>query len=97
MILVCLSIIVLSSSGLSPKTFCELEGTGDRVVKNAIMFARLTGESDGEDTGLNAELEETAAVRARRREGTFRALISSGRASGYAANFWPRMVVWEHW
>jgi len=71
MILVCLSVIILSSSSLPPKTFCELEGTGDRVVKNAIVFARLTGESDGEHTGLNAELEDTTAVRARGREGTF--------------------------
>ena len=94
MILVRLSVIVLSSSCLSPKTFCELEGVCDRVVKNAIVFARLTGESDGEDTGLNAKLEDATAVRARWREGTFRALISSGRASGDTAKFWPGVVVW---
>ena len=96
-ILVRLSIVVLSSSSLSPKTFCELEGTGDRVIEDAIVFARLTGESDSEHTGLNAELEDTAAVRARGREGAFRALISSGRASGDAAKFWPGVVVWKHW
>jgi len=97
MILVCLSIVVLASSRLSPKTFCELEGTGDRVVKNAIVFARLTGEGDGEHAGLNAQLEDTTAVRARGRKGAFRALISSSRASGDAAEFWPGVVVWEHW
>ena len=71
MILVRLSIIVLASSGLSPKTFCELEGTGDRVVEDAIVFARLAGERDGEHAGLNAQLEDTTAVRARGREGAF--------------------------
>lgn len=71
MILVGLSIVVLSSSSLPPKAFCEFEGTGDRVVENAIVFARLTGESDGEHAGLNAELEETTAIRGRRGEGAF--------------------------
>ena len=94
MILVRLSVIVLSSSRLSPKAFCEFEGTGDGVVEDAIVLARLTGESDGEDTGLNAKLEDATAVRSRGREGTFRALISSGRASGDAAKFWPGVVVW---
>ena len=42
-ILVSLSVVVLSSSGLSPKAFCEFERTGDGVVKNAIVFARLAG------------------------------------------------------
>ena len=42
-ILVSLGIVVLSSSGLPPKAFCELERTGDGVVKNAIVFARLAG------------------------------------------------------
>ena len=65
MILVRLSIVVLSSSRLPPKAFCELEGTGDRVVEGAIVFASLTGEGDGEDAGLDAELEDAAAVRAR--------------------------------
>ena len=71
MILVRLSIVVLSSSSLPPKTFCEFEGTGDRVVENAIVFARLTGESDGEHAGLDTELEDAAAIGARRREGAF--------------------------
>lgn len=71
MILVRLSIIVLASSGLSPKTFCELEGTGDRVVEDAIVFARLAGERDGEHAGLNAQLEDATTVRARGREGAF--------------------------
>ena len=97
MILVRLSIVVLASSRLPPKTFCELEGTGDRVVKNAIVFARLAGESDGEHAGLNAQLEDATTVRARGREGAFRALISSSRASGDRAEFWPGVVVWEHW
>jgi len=96
MILVRLGIVVLSSSRLPPKTFCELEGTGDGIVKNAIVFARLTGEGDGEHTGLDAELEDTTAVRARGGKGAFRALISPGRASGDTADFWPGMVVWKH-
>ena len=70
-ILVGHGIVVLTSPSLPPKTFCELEGTGDRVVKNAIVFARLTGESDGEHAGLNAQLEDTTAIRARGREGAF--------------------------
>ena len=96
MILVCLSIVVLASSRLPPKTFCELEGTGDRVVKNAIVFAGLAGESDGEHAGLNAQLEDATAVRAWGREGAFRALIPSSRASGDTAELWPGVVVWEH-
>ena len=70
-ILVRLSIVVLSSSGLPPKTFCEFEGTGDRVVQDAIMFARLTGESDGEHAGLDTKLEGATAVLARGGEGAF--------------------------
>jgi len=61
-VLVCLSVMILSSSGLAPRTVCELEGIGDHPVKNAIVFARLMGESDGECTELNAELEDTTAV-----------------------------------
>jgi len=70
-ILVGLSIIVLSSSSLPPKTFCELEGTGDGVVENTIVVARLTGESDGEHTGLNTKLEDATTVRARWGKGAF--------------------------
>ena len=41
--LVSLSVVVLSSSGLPPKAFCDFERTGDGVIKKAIVFARLAG------------------------------------------------------
>ena len=70
-ILVRLGIVVLASPGLPPKTLCELEGTGDGVVESAIVFARLAGEGDGEHAGLDAELEDAAAVGGGGREGAF--------------------------
>ena len=89
-------VVVLASTGLTPVGLCELQGMVDLGVEGAVPVCGLLVEEDGEDTGLNAELDERATVGVGGGEDTFLSLVASSGASGDVAKFWPGEVVGKH-
>lgn len=95
-------VVVLTSTGLAPVGLCELQGAVDLGVEGAVPLCGLLVEEDGEHAGLDAELDERAAVDGEvgvvvgRGEDAFLALVAAGGASGDVAKFWPGEVVGKH-
>jgi len=81
-------VVVLASTGLAPVGLCELQGVVDLGVEGAVPLCGLLVEEDGEDTGLNAKLNERATIGVGRGEDTFLSLVASSGASGDVAKFW---------
>lgn len=89
-------VVVLAPAGLAPVGLCELEGVVNLRVEGAVPVRGLLVEEDGEDAGLDAELDERAAVGVGRGEDAFLPLVAPGGASGDVAEFWPGDVVDKH-
>ena len=96
MVLVRTSVVVLSAAGLAPVGLGELERAGDLAVEDAVPLGRLTVELDGEDAGLDAQLEHGASFVVRGAEDAFLALVAACGAAGDVAKFRPWQVVGEH-
>jgi len=89
-------VVVLSSAGLAPVGLGEFQGVVDVGVEGAIPFGGLFVQEDGEDAGLDAELDEGAAIGVWGGEDALLTLVAASGASGDVSEFWPRDVVGKH-
>lgn len=89
-------VVVLSSTGLAPVGLGQFQGVVDLGVEGAIPFGGLFVQENGEDAGLDAELDEGASIGVGGGEDALLTLIAAGGASGDVSEFWPREVVGKH-
>ena len=89
-------IIVLPSTGLAPVGLGQLQCVVDLGVEGAVPLCGLLVEQDSEDAGLDAELDEGAAIGVWEGEDALLALVAAGGASGDVSEFWPGEVVGKH-
>jgi len=95
-VLVSDGVVVLASAGLAPVGLCELQGVVDLCIEGAVPVCGLFVEEDGEDAGLDAELDEGAAVGVGGGEDALLTLVAASGASRDVSEFWPGEVIGEH-